>query len=136
MELNIRPLLYSDYDTILVDWWKGWRWTPPPRDVLPDDGKGGYIVFDGATPVCAGFVYVTNSKIGWVEWIVSNNKVRNKEVREESISMLIEFLTGLLRQSGCKYSYSIAKNENLIKHYQKFGYSKGSTNFTEMIKIL
>ena len=47
MIFDIRPLELDDYDTILVDWWKDWGWTPPTRDFLPDNGKGGMIVFDG-----------------------------------------------------------------------------------------
>ncbi len=44
MIFDIRPLELDDYDTILVDWWKDWGWTPPTRDFLPDNGKGGMIV--------------------------------------------------------------------------------------------
>ena len=42
MIFNIRPLELDDYDTILVDWWKDWGWTPPPKDFLPDMG---YMVY-------------------------------------------------------------------------------------------
>ena len=61
MNLNIIPLKESDYDNILCGWWTDWRWTPPSRDFLPDNGKGGFIVYDGDIPVCAGFMYDTNS---------------------------------------------------------------------------
>ena len=27
------------------------------KDFLPDNGKGGLIVYDDKTPVCAGFIY-------------------------------------------------------------------------------
>lgn len=136
MELNIRPLLEADYDNILLGWWKGWRWTAPPRDILPDNGKGGFIVYYGATPICAGFAYVTNSKVGWVEWVVSNHKFRDKEIRKFAIEMLVTSLTATLRQSGYEYAYTIAKNESLIKHYESIGYIVGSRKFTELIKKL
>ena len=37
MEFNIRKLKGKDYNNILIKWWKDWRWTPPPKDFLPDD---------------------------------------------------------------------------------------------------
>ena len=32
MEFNIRKLNPSDYDDVLVGWWKDWGWTPPAKD--------------------------------------------------------------------------------------------------------
>ena len=68
---DIRPLQENDYDEILVKWWEDWGWEPPQKDFLPDNGKGGIMVLDGDIPICAGFMYVTNSRVAWVDWIVS-----------------------------------------------------------------
>ena len=53
---DIRQLQEGDYENILVNWWKDWGWEPPQKDFLPEDGKGGMIIYDGDTPVCAGFI--------------------------------------------------------------------------------
>ena len=87
MELKILPLKPSDYDEILVQWWKDWRWTPPTKDFLPEDGKGGYIVYDEDVPVCAGFMYVTNSKVVWCDWIISNIKYKDRDKRQQALKM-------------------------------------------------
>ena len=71
MNLNVKVLKEEDYDNILVNWWKDWRWTPPSKDFLPDNGKGGYMVYEDDTPICAGFMYLTNSKVVWCDWIIS-----------------------------------------------------------------
>jgi len=71
MSLYIRPLVAEDYDKTLCQWWFDWRWTPPSRDFLPENGTGGYIVYDEDMPVCAGFMYETNSKAVWCDWIIS-----------------------------------------------------------------
>ena len=44
MEFNINELNPSDYDEVLVNWWKEWGWTPPPKEFLPEDGQGGIMV--------------------------------------------------------------------------------------------
>jgi hypothetical protein len=48
-------------------------------------------VYDGDIPVCAGFIYVTNSRVAWVDWIISN-KEYIEDKRREAITMLIETL--------------------------------------------
>ena len=88
MKLNSRPLKESDYEQILVGWWKDWKWEPPLKDFLPDDGKSGIIIYDNNTPVCAGFIYMTNSKVAWVDWIISNKQYTNKEGRKSALSLL------------------------------------------------
>ena len=80
MEFNIRPLNDTDYEEVLVGWWKDWKWTAPVPAFLPDDGKGGIMVLDNDMPVCAGFIYMTNSKVAWVDWIISNKDYKKKPI--------------------------------------------------------
>lgn len=136
MAYGIRQLEPNDYEDILIGWWKDWRWTAPPKDSLPEEGVGGVMVYDGDTPVCAGFLYITNSKIAWVEWVVSNFQYKDRSKRKEAISLLVDTLTETARNMGFKYSYAVLKNENLINTYKDIGYTIGSSNNIEMIKKL
>lgn len=136
MGLNIRELNESDYDDILVGWWKQWGWVAPKRDFLPNDGKGGVIVYDEDVPVCAGFMYITNSKVAWVDWIISNKEYTKKPQRKDAIKLLVSELTEICKLTGSKYSYALIKNESLINTYEDLGYIQGSTYTKEMIKIL
>lgn len=136
MALDIRVLSDTDYDNILVDWWAQWDWEAPSKDFLPDNGKGGFIVYDSDTPICAGFMYMTNSKVCWVDWIVSNKEYREKPYRKEAITLLIDTLTNVGKNMGCKYVYALIKHGNLIKTYEELGYVKGDSYTSEMIKIL
>jgi hypothetical protein len=136
MELYIRELNESDYDNILVDWWKQWGWEPPQKDFPPDNGKGGIIVYDQDTPVCAGFMYITNSKVAWVDWIISNKEYTKKPHRKDAIKLLVSTLTGICKNTGSKYVYALIKNESLINTYVGLGYIKGDSYTSEMIKVL
>lgn len=134
--LSIRKLNKTDYNDILVGWWKDWGWLAPERDFLPEDGEGGLIVFDGLTPICAGFIYITNSKASWVDWIISSKTYTDRKNRKDAIKMLISTLTNTCKNTGCKYSYALIKNPSLINVYKEIGYTEGSSYSTEMIKIL
>ena len=134
--LNIRPLTYEDYDDTLKGWWADWGWTAPTRDFLPDEGVGGIMVLDDDVPVCAGFMYATNSRVSWVEWIISNKEYRKKPQREEAIKLLVSTLTEISKNLGNKYCYALLKHKLLIETYEQLGYLKGDSNASEMIKLL
>ena len=133
MDFSIRKLNPSDYDDLLVVWWKDWGFTPPDREVLPDNAKSGLIVFDNTKPVCAGFIYLTNSKVVLIEWIISNKKYNNKRKKVKALNFLLDAL--ILTCSKLKIKYIKADNESksLTKAFEKKGFKKGDV-LTHLIK--
>ncbi len=136
MDLSIRILNENDYSDILLGWWNDWKWTAPQKDFLPSDGQGGMIVYDGDIPICAGFLYITNSKVCWVDWIISNKSYTEKENRYNAIMFLIDTLSQVGENNGCKYIYALIKNPSLIKKYEQLGFVKGDSYTSEMIKTI
>lgn len=137
MDIYIRPIEANDYEQLLTQWWKDWRWAPPPRDALPQNGTGGLIVMDGDTPVCAGFVYVTNSSICWVEWIVSNFNYKNRGNRKTALVHLVDALTRIALASGGKYCYFMGNSPSLIEVFKINAYSPSrDKNMNELIRRL
>lgn len=134
--LNIRKLTEEDYDDTLKKWWYDWGWEPPTRDFLPENGAGGIIILDEDVPICAGFIYVTNSKVSWVDWIISNKEYKKKPERQNAINLLVYSLTEISKSSGSKYCYALIKHKGLIETYKDLGYVKGDEYVGEMIKIL
>ena len=134
MKFNTTPLQHEDYDNILKGWWKDWGWEAPSRDFLPQDGQGGIMVWNGDTPVCAGFLYNTNSKVAWVDWIISNKEYR--ESRKEALSILIQTLTSVAKNLDNKFAYALIKHNGLIGVYEQQGYTTGDSYNKEMIKVL
>ena len=134
MQLNIIPLKETDYENILCGWWRDWRWSPPLKDFLPDNGKGGFIVYDGDIPVCAGFMYTTNSKAIWCDWIISNINYKDRVKRKEALELLIKTISNKAELLGMKYIYALIKNKPLIDTYKKVGFIAASSYNQEMIK--
>lgn len=135
MIFNIQPLKESDYSDILVGWWNAWGWEPPQKDFLPENGKGGVCVFEDTIPICAGFLYTTNSGVAWVDWIISNKEYNKKPHRQQAISLLVDTLTNIAKKTGHKYSYALIKHKGLIDTYKSLGYVEGDKYTTEMIKV-
>lgn len=136
MKLNVRKLNPSDYDDILLGWWEDWEWKAPLKEILPNNGTGGLIVYDDETPVCAGFVYQTNSKLSWVEWVVSNKQYRKKPNRKNAIELLVRSLTLVASGAGYDYCYALTNSSALSETYKKMGYIEGDSYSKEMIKKL
>lgn len=134
--LKDRLIEENDYP-ILVEWWKKWRFPVPPQEFLPENGTCGLLIEDDKNICyCAGFLYFTNSKVTWLEFIVSNPNVRDKELRTESLSLLIRKLNDLAKENGTKWMFTSVKNNNLRSRFLNEGFTKGSINTTEMIKLL
>lgn len=128
---SIRLLTDDDYQNLFA-WAKWFRFPYPPKDYLPDDGRGGIMVIKDEIDICAGFLFFTNSKMAWLEFIVSNNEYKQKD-RKQAIQFLIKELTQIANRKGFKVVFTSLKNENLKKHFVECGYSIGSQNTTELI---
>ena len=134
MELNIRKLEESDWDT-LVNLWKMWPdWQAhPSKAILPENGTGGLIVEKNGLAIIAGFIYTTNSKIGWMEWIVSNPDYREDD-RKKATALLISGLEHVAKISGCEAVISIGKNKSLMSVHESLGYTIDKTPSYEISK--
>jgi hypothetical protein len=134
MGFEVRELNENDYEDILVKWWKDWGFTPPSKEFLPENGAGGIMIMDDGIDVCAGFIYLTNSSVSWVDWIISDKGYRRNPKRREALSLLILTLTNICKNIGNKYVYALIKNDALINLYEDLGYTKADTHTKELIK--
>ena len=131
MKLKARKLIHEDYDTI-VEWWKSWpEWEPLGRNLLPEKGTGGIMIEREGKPLIAGFLYVTNSRICWMEWIVSDPTQRNKS---EAISLLISSLEKWGKDAGFEVVLSIGRSKSLINEHKKLGYTVDDNPSYEIVK--
>lgn len=128
--MEIRLIQDSDYEQYIVPFWNSWNSTPPPKDFLPDIG---FIVFDKDIAVAAGYVYITNSKTCWIEWVCSDKNYTYRKNRKFALLLLLDTLTNICINGGYKYIFAVIKSDPLIKVYEKAGFVKGGTG-TEMFK--
>jgi hypothetical protein len=121
MKLNVRELKEQDWD-ILPQWWDKWKWPVMSRDMLPMNGLGGLIVYKEDTLIAAGFLYLSNSKVVWLDWIISNPDYKESD-RKEALTLLINSLEQVAKQQGYDIIISIARNKSLINIHKNLGYT-------------
>jgi hypothetical protein len=134
MELKLRELKESDWDT-LQSWWKEWQWPAITKEMLPLNGLGGLMVCKGDIPVVAGFLYLTNSNIAWMEWIISNKEYREGD-RKQALEMLILGLEGIALSVDKTIILSIGRNKGLINAHKNLGYTIDENPSHEISKKL
>ena len=132
-QFNTRRLTDEDWDT-LCKWWKSWpKWVNPPKSFLPDNGTGGFMVEKNKQPICAGFIYQTNSDAVLLEWIVSDPKYREND-RKQAIELLIIEAEKACKEIGKKYMFSIGRNKHLIETHKKLKWTVDSSPSYELVK--
>jgi hypothetical protein len=129
---KIRLLTDNDFNT-LTKWWNFWKFPVPKKEYLPDEGRGGIMVYEDGIEICAGYLFFTNSKMAWLEFIVSNHEYKEKDKKKEAICFLINELTQIAKSKGFKIIFTSIKNENLINRFIECGYVIGSENTKELI---
>ena len=134
--MNTRKLKNSDWDT-LKQWWDAWpEWPTPPKQFLPENGTGGLMVEKDGNPIASGFVYLSsNSKMGFIDWIISNPSYRSDD-RDEAIKILITDLEKIAKESGHICVFSFTQHEKLIEKHKQLGWGVNETLSHELIKIL
>tara|TARA_R110000772_G_scaffold35637_9_gene85855 strand:- start:4726 stop:5142 length:417 start_codon:yes stop_codon:yes gene_type:complete len=134
--LKHRNTSESDYKE-LCEWWKFWRFPPPPLPILPDNGKNGIMVSFEQANICAGFIYATSSPLLFhFEWVVSSPYIKNRELRAEALNFLIQKASEVIHGNGGKIIYTSLKNESLVQRYEENGFVTASKGCFEMIKAL
>lgn len=136
MELIFKPIEPEDYETF-CRFWNFWKFPIIPREFLPENGTGGIKICNERNEIiCAGFLYQTNSKIAWIEFIVSNPEIKDKKVRHDSQIELISLLVVEAEEKGFKAVFSSVVNPSLINKFFEVGFTKNKGNSTELMIAL
>ena len=131
-KLIFRHLTKDDYETICY-WWKWWRWPVIDKDLLPQDGTGGFMVEKNNIPIVSCFVYITNSKGVLLEWVVSNPEYKESD-RKEAIELLINSVEDFCKEIDKKYIFSVGRSKHLIETHRKLGWNVDKKASYEIIK--
>jgi len=119
---------YERIYLIALEWWKFWKFPAPPIDFLPNNMICAY---NGDVPVCVGFLYQTDSKISWLEFIVADNKA-SKQDRALAIDMVLVTAKVLASALGFGSVFTTSKNQSLNSKLEK-KYIKTDVGVTHFI---
>ena len=114
---------------LLSKWWVAHKWTPPKQNLL---SEFGLIAEKDGIPLAAGWLYLTTSKFGWLEFLVSNPDAPRKDMTI-ALKCLIERLLQEAKDFGVLSVFSSLNNKGLIRMYKKMGFKEAENNMTNMV---
>ena len=125
-KINIRKIELEDYEYI-NKWWVEQGFQPVGAEVLPMNGLGGLIV-EKEKPIAAAYLYLTNSKMGYIDNLISDPKYISKD-RFDVILELMEACKKMAEDVGCLDIWAITNNKGILKRCKTLGYNVTETNY-------
>jgi hypothetical protein len=118
---DIRPVRVEDFNT-LKEWWESYdHMVVPSVDLLPEEGKLGLVVEKEGRMMAAAWVYLTNSDIGYVDFLVSDPNYKGRD-RFEIITELSQACSELAIQLGCRIIWCMTTYEGVLKRFKHLGF--------------
>ena len=127
-ELTVKPFEFSMLGEI-HEWWAVAGFAKLPVELLP---VNGLVVSIGDELACAGWLYRSDSALGYLEWIVANPDVR-REPRDKALNLLISTLLARAKGLGIKLIFSSIHHELLAMRLEKHGFIKTDRNMTNLV---
>lgn len=115
---------------MVEQWWLAHRWPPIPPPILSTFGV--VVGAPAGEDWCAGWLYRTDSKIGWIEWLVSNPKATSTNVHD-GLVMLIDVLKAESKRRGDMMLFGALKTRGLIRLYKNLGFQETDSGMTHMV---
>jgi hypothetical protein len=118
----------EDY-TIVCEMMSGWGMAALHRRMLSENG---IIVSKNGVDVCSGWLYQTDSKLAWIEWVVMNKKAR-KELRVGALDFLYETLFEQARKLGFEVIMSLAHTKSFENKLKNKNFKKECFTYTSIL---
>lgn len=132
--MKVIPFSAEKHYEEISRWWKHHGWPVIGLDHLSDTG---FLVTteELGIPLCAGWLYFTGSAFAIFEWAVINPTCRDREMRKEAMTMLLDFMHNMAKQGGAKTIFTSAQRQNLawISRLEKNGFTVTDSNMTNLV---
>lgn len=126
MAFKIRTTKVSDFN-IVKKWWNAWEDGPlPTLDELPNDGLGGLMLERDGEPTAVTFLWLTNSKMGYIGYAVRDPDKSLTD--DEAISLGLQGLK-TLKEWGCTSAFMITKLDRVIEKSKEYGFGFSKKEF-------
>lgn len=125
-KITIRKIQLEDYEYI-NKWWVEQGFNAVSLEVLPMQGLGGLII-EKEKPIAAAYLYLTNSKMGYIDNLISDPKYTSKD-RFNIILELIAACKEVAKEVGCLDVWAITNSKGIVKRCEKLKYNVSKNNY-------
>ena len=122
----IRKIQLEDYKYI-NKWWVEQGFDPLSLEILPMNGLGGLII-EKEKPIAVAYLYLTNSKMGYIDNLISNPKYISKD----RFSIILELIAACRQMAidvGCLDIWTITNSKGISQRCEKLNYNITENNY-------
>ena len=121
MDIIVRAIKLDDYPE-LEKWWKTYDHHNiyKNKSLLPDNGLGGYVVVKEGRLIASCFLYLTNSAVGYVDYLVADPTYREED-RWDLLLDLAARVTAIAIDKGCESIWAMSRSKGIIEQAEKPG---------------
>ena len=119
-KINIRKIELKDYEYI-DKWWVEQGFKALDKSILPINGLGG-IIIEKNKPIAVGYLYLTNSKMGYIDNLIADPNYKSKD-RFDIIIKLIQACRQMAKEAGCLEIWAITKSKGILQRCKTLGYN-------------
>lgn len=113
----------QDYQDVKTWWLHYEEWSPIPISSL---SSRGYIAEKEGIKLAAGWLYMTDSDIFIMEWLIGNPEVAHEE-RGKALDMVIDRILSEAKEYGARMVHTQSINERLAKRLVAHKFAKAET---------
>lgn len=128
MEISVE-LFMPEMLPMVHEWWASEKFPLLPLEILP---KTGIVVLVDDVAACAGWLYKSDSTLGYIEWIVANPLVR-REKRDNALNRLISELLYEAKKAKINLLFTSVKHPVLLKRLERMGFIASDSGMTNMV---
>jgi hypothetical protein len=135
-EMSLRVRKFSadrDYQ-LVASWWNAQpKWTMPiPISAL---SRFGLVTELDGQPICAAWLYSTDSSIAWLEFLVSDPNT-DKTIRSEAVNVLIENLAQEAKDQGFTFLFTSSGFVQYTERLENLSFKKTDEQVTHLFRRL
>jgi len=130
--MRLREVNLSKDYSMLCSWWSKHGWASIDPSWLP---ATGLIVENDVGPVCAGFIYRTDSSLFVFEYVVSNPDM-DSGIRSLALDQLISSACVVAKAMGAQGLFSAFGDKGLANRMENNGFSVIGSEVTNLLRRL
>ena len=117
--IKVRQVNMEDYRKIDL-WYEKREELRPKMIILPNNGLGGFVVEKNGDLVAVIYLYLTNSKMGYFDFLMSDPDYVEKD-RSEIIMSLFHYCTKKAISTGCQCVFVTTAVPGVINKMKELG---------------
>ncbi len=116
---NVRQVVVEDY-TYINEWYSQRKELRPKSILLPNGGLDGFIIEKNNKPIAVIYLYLTNSKMGYFDFLMSDPNYKEED-RFEIIMILFQYCTKKAISAGCECVFVTTAIPGVINKMKELG---------------